>query len=92
MDLHVENDQFTLSLYDAKVVISGYVGCTLQSMLRFFLRQTSELNVNRNLTLRRNDEVSPSTYHFVTAGGVRTDIRDSDALNFLSRIGEYVKA
>ena len=89
MELSVSDGQFHLTLY-AKTHITGYIGCTTQSMLSFFLNQTNELRVNQGLTLHRNRDDHPYTYYFIK-DGVRVEVQQDEVLNFLVGLRDHVK-
>jgi len=89
MELSISEDQFQLTLY-AKTHITGYIGCTKNSMLAFFIGRTNELYINQNLTLNKNPKDCPSTYYFMKSG-VKVDVEQSEAMNFLAEVGRYLK-
>ena len=79
------------SVTNAKVYVSGYIGCTKNAMLCFFLHSTHTLSVNKTLTLHRDNRSSPSCYYFVQ-DDIKVEISDSDVMTFLSTIGQHVLA
>jgi len=90
MDLVVKDQKFDMTI-NTLVHLEGYIGCTKNSMLGFFLHLTPSLDINRTLSLHRVSTSYPSTYYFLQ-DDVKVHVSDDVALRFLSEIGQHVLA